>query len=80
MLHAETQISIPPQYQQVCSALCTVTADARVALMKPRSNRDQERQKYYVLLQFVLLCVFIITEYFVYYETIKREVKTDKVI
>ena len=45
-------MSIPPQYQRVCSLLCTDAADARESLMHPRSNREKERQKYYNLLQF----------------------------
>jgi hypothetical protein len=51
MLHTETQMSIPTQYHRVCSPLCTVAAGARAVLMQPSSNRDQERQKYYTLLQ-----------------------------
>ena len=51
MLHTETQMSILPQYQEDCTVLCTVVQSARTALMQPRSNHGQERQKYYALLQ-----------------------------
>ena len=50
-LHAGTQISIVPQYQRACSALCTVAVGVRGNLIQPVSNRDQEHQKYYTLQQ-----------------------------
>ncbi len=46
-----TQKSVPPHFEEVCSALCTTAQSARTSLMQPRSNREKERQKYYVLLQ-----------------------------
>jgi len=39
-------MSIPPQYQRACSALCIAEAGARAALMQPLSNRDQEHHLY----------------------------------
>jgi hypothetical protein len=46
-------MSIPPQYQEVCSALSITVVGDRTVLMQPRSNHDRERQKYYVSLQLV---------------------------
>ena len=51
MLHAETQMSIPPKCQQACSAPDTVAAGAQASLMQPRSNRDLKYLKYYTLQQ-----------------------------
>ncbi len=42
MLHSETQMSIPTQYQRACSALYTDVTGSRTDLMQPLSNRDQE--------------------------------------
>ena len=53
MLHAETQMSIVPHYQRACSALCTAAAGGRAALMQPLSNREQEHQKYILLVKFL---------------------------
>jgi hypothetical protein len=44
-------MSVAPQYQQDCNALCTAAQSARAAPMQPRSNREKERPKYYTLLQ-----------------------------
>ena len=51
MLHSETQMSIPPKYQQVCSAPDTVVADDQTFLIQPRSNHDLKYLKYYTLQQ-----------------------------
>ncbi len=51
MLHGQTQMSIPTQYQWVCTTLWIDTAGTRAALMQALSNRDKERQTYYTLPQ-----------------------------
>ena len=51
MLHAETQMSIPPKYQEVCNSPDTVVTVAQASLMQPRSNHDLKYQKYYTLQQ-----------------------------
>ena len=49
MLHTETQMSIPPKYQEVCITPDTVTTGSQVSLMQPRSNHDLKYLKYYTL-------------------------------
>ncbi len=44
-------MSVAPQYQQDCNALCTAAQSTRAVPMEPRSNREKERPKYYTLLQ-----------------------------
>ena len=51
MLHTETQMSIPPKYQQDCSAPDTVAAGAQSSLLQPRYNIDPKYLKYYTLQQ-----------------------------
>ena len=51
MLHAETQMSIPPKYEQDCNSLDTVPAGAQASPKQPRSNRDLKYSKYYTLQQ-----------------------------
>ena len=38
-------MSVAPQYQQDCNALCTAAQSAREVPMQPRSNREKERPK-----------------------------------
>ena len=49
MLHTETQMSIPSQYQRSCTDFYTTVKDARTSLMQPLSNHQQERQKFFTL-------------------------------
>ena len=52
MLHTETQMTIPPKYEQVCIVLDTVATESQSSPDQPRSNHDLKYLKYYTLQQF----------------------------